>query len=103
MALISGDHPALAEDQRRYWEDELKNTRILLVDLNQLIFKLEHEEIKSYGMDTGQNNISTTRQDLPSLIDRREKLIKQIKDLEDMLGINQLPEKEKMFQVVPQW
>jgi hypothetical protein len=103
MALISNDHPALADNQRKYWEDELNNTRIILSDLNQLIFKLEHEEIKSYGFDTGQNNISTTRQDLPSLIDRREKLIKQIKDLEDMLGINQLPEKEKLFQVVPQW
>jgi hypothetical protein len=103
MALISDNHPALADNQRKYWDDELKNTKILLADLNQLIFKLEHEEIKAYGMDTGQNNISTTRQDLPSLIDRREKLIKQIKDFEDMLGINQLPEKQKMFQAVPQW
>jgi hypothetical protein len=103
MSLISDNHQALAEDQRKYWEDELKNTRILLADLNQLIFKLEHEEIKSYGLDTGQNNISTTRQDLPALIDRREKLIKQIEYLEDKLGKNNLPEKQKLFQVVPQW
>jgi hypothetical protein len=103
MALISGNHPALAEDQRKYWEDELKNTRILLADLNQLILKLEHEELKSYGMDTGQNNISITRQDLPSLIDRREKLIKQIECLEDKLVKNNLPEKQKLFQAVPQW
>jgi hypothetical protein len=103
MALISDNHPALADDQRKYWEDELKNTRILLADLNQLIFKLEHEEIKSYGLDTGQNNISTTRQDLPSLIDRRKKYRKDIEYLENKLGINQLPEKQKVFQVVPQW
>jgi hypothetical protein len=103
MALISDNHQALADDQRKYWEDELKNTRILLADLNQLIFKLEHEEIKSYGLDTGQNNISTTQQDLPSLIDRREKYRKDIEYLEDKLGINQLPEKQKVFQVVPQW
>jgi hypothetical protein len=103
MALISDNHQALAENQRKYWEDELSNTRILLNDLNKLIFRLEQEEIKSYGLDTGQNNVSTTRQDLPSLIDRREKLIKQIKDFEDMLGINQLPEKQKIFQAVPQW
>jgi hypothetical protein len=103
MALISDNHQALAEDQRKFWEDELINARILLTELNKLIFQLEHDDIKSYGLDTGQNNVSTTRQDLPSLIDRREKLIKQIKDLEDMLGINQLPEKQKVFQVVPQW
>jgi hypothetical protein len=103
MALISDNHPALAEDQRKFWTDELKNTRILLTDLNQLIFRLEHEEIKSYGLDTGQTNFSSTRQDLPALIDRREKLIKQIRDLEDRLGISQLPEKQKLFQVVPQW
>jgi hypothetical protein len=103
MALISGNHPDIEEDQRGFWEDELINARILLTELNKLIFQLEHNDIKSYGLDTGQDNITTTRQDLPSLIDRREKLIKQIKELEDMLGINQLPEKQKVFQAVPQW
>jgi hypothetical protein len=103
MAIISENHPALTGDQKEYWEDILKNTRILLFELDKAIFALTREEKKPYTMDTGQTNISVTRQDVPALLDRREKLLKQIKDLEEKLGINELPEQPKQFQVVPAW
>jgi hypothetical protein len=103
MALINKNHPALAGDRHKFWEDELNNSRIHLYDLNILINRLEHEDIKSYGIDTGQTNINTSQQDLPSLYDRREKLLKQILDLENKLGRSGLPEQQKVFQVVPSW
>jgi len=100
MALIDSDNPVTIEDQKKFWEDTLTNTRALLFNLDKIIYGLTHEERKSYSMDTGQTTINVTMQDMGSLIDRREKLLKQIEDLEDKLGLNQ---KTQIFQGVPSW
>ena len=98
--LIDESHPVTAEDQRKFWEDTLSNSRLLLFSIDKAILALTREERKSYSMDTGQTTINVTLQDLPSLINQRDKLIKQIDDLEDKLGLNVTP---GMFQGVPQW
>ena len=87
MALISENHATIQEDSRKFWEDTLANTRINLFQLDKLIFDLTHDQRKCYSFDTGQNSINVSRQDLPMLIDWRDKLLKQIEDLEDKLGI----------------
>lgn len=98
--LIDESHPVTAEDQRKFWEDTLSNSRVLLFNIDKAILALTKEERKSYSMDTGQTTINVTLQDLPGLISQRDKLIKQIDDLEDKLGLNAQP---GMFQGVPQW
>jgi hypothetical protein len=103
MALISESHAVAAEDQHKFWEDNLTNTRILLFELDKIILALTQEEKKSFSMNTGKSTVNVTRQDLPSLIDRREKLQKQIEYLEDKLGISQVEEKFKMRQGIPAW
>jgi len=100
MAIISSNHATLAEDQKKFWEDTLTNTRILYFELDKAIYALMQDEKKSYSMDSGQTTINVTTHDLPSLIDRREKLKNQIEELEEKLGINAQPQ---MFQGVPAW
>jgi hypothetical protein len=102
MALIDSDNPVTAEDQYKFWEDTLKNTRALLFNLDKAIYALTSEERKSYSMDTGQTTINVTLQDVPGLIDRRDKLIKQIEQLEEKLGIDQ-SNQTTMTQAVPAW
>ena len=103
MAIIDEGHATLADDPRKFWEDTLKNTRILFFELDKAIFVLTHEERKSYSIDTGQTSMNVTRQDLPSLIDRREKLKKQIEELEDKLGLSEESQRPKIVQAVPGW
>jgi hypothetical protein len=100
MALIAPDHPVTAEDQCKFWNDTLINTRTLLFAIDQAIYALTKEERKSYSMDTGQTTINVTMQDLPNLLSQRDKLIKQIEELEEKLGLN---DKRKVFQGVPGW
>jgi hypothetical protein len=61
---------------------------------------LLREEKKSFSMDTGQTTINVTRQDVPALIDRRGKLIKEIEDLEEKLSVDQ---PAILFQGNPAW
>lgn len=98
--LLDENNPITAEDQRTFWNDTLANSRILLFNIDKAILALTKEEKKSYSMDTGQTTINVTLQDLPGLIAQRDKLIKQIDDLEDKLGLNQ---QSALFQGVPQW
>jgi len=100
MALIDNGNPVTAEDHKKFWEDTLKNTRAILFNLDKAIYALTNEEMKSYNMNTGSNIVSVTLQDVPSLIDRRGALIKQIESLEENLGINRQPQ---IFQGVPSW
>jgi hypothetical protein len=64
------------------WRDELANTKIILFGLDKAILALTQNEVKSYSVNTGQNVINATRQDLPLLIKSRQDLIKQIQELE---------------------
>jgi hypothetical protein len=101
MALVDAGHVTLADTPRKFWEDTLANTKAALFQLDKLIFELTNDTKKSYGTDTGQNSINVTKQDLPSLLDRREKLLKQIEDLEIKLGI--VDNSWTFTQAVPSW
>jgi len=103
MALINNSHVTLADEQKKFWEDTLKNTRMIFFELDKAIYALTQDEKKSYSLDTGQNTINVTTHDLPALIDRREKLKNQIEELEEKLGITQIEEKPKILQGVPSW
>jgi hypothetical protein len=103
MALINENHKTLLEDQKKFWQDTLKNTRILFFELDKAIFALTNDDIKSYSMDTGQTSENVTKHDLPALIDRRDKYKKQIEEIEEKLGIEVESERPHFFQAVLQW
>jgi len=101
MAVIDPNHPALTGDPNQFWKDELKNSRIILYELDKAIHALTKKEIRQYTINTGQDSQTVSRQDLPQLYDRREKLLKEIEELEIKTG-----EKETdaaIYQVVPEW
>jgi hypothetical protein len=101
MALIADNHPALSGDPKQFWKDELGNSRIILYELDKAIHALTKKEIRQYTINTGQDAQTVTRQDLPGLYDRREKLLKQIQELEIMTGEREAD--AGMLQVVPEW
>jgi hypothetical protein len=84
MALIQADHPAINQSSRQFWQDELDNARILLADTNQRIHLLE---VESYSLNTSQNATSVKRSDLNALSTHRDRLLKQIAELEALLGV----------------
>ena len=99
--LIDETSRAALENEKTFWNDTLINTRLLLFSVDKAIYALTQDDKKSYSMDTGQTTINVTLQDLPGLIDRREKLIKQIDDLEDKLSIAKT--QTLIIQGIPQW
>jgi hypothetical protein len=101
MALIFDDHPAITGNSIDYWKDELKNSRILLFELDKAINALTKREIKSYTIDTGQDHLTVQRNDLPQLYMQRQALIKQIQELEIKTG-EDIPI-DKTHQAVPLW
>ena len=98
--LIDENCPITQQSQRAFWEDELKNKKILSVALDKAIYALLQDDRKTYSMDTGQTTINVTRHDLPSLMNQQKEVTKQIEYLEDKLGLNNTP---GLFQGVPQW
>jgi hypothetical protein len=84
MLIVSG-HPAATQTSQEFWAEELMNCRILLSDVNRRIHELE---IESYTIDTGQGSESAKRSSLESLYNVRAKLLDQISELEDTLGID---------------
>ena len=101
MPVIAEDHPALSGDPNQFWKDELSNSRILLYELNKAIHALTKKEIRQYTINTGQDVQTVTRHDLPSLLERREKLLKEIEELEIKLGIKE--PQGAAYQVTPAW
>jgi hypothetical protein len=101
MALICDDHPVLSDNSQDFWRDELKNTKILLFELDKAINTLNKNEIKSYTIDTGQDHYTVQRNDLPQLYMQRQALLKQISELEIKAG-EDVPV-EKIYRVVPSW
>jgi len=98
--LIDNNSPITTQSQREFWEDELRNKRILSVALDKAIYSLLQDDKKTYSMDTGQTTINVTRHDLPSLMNQQKEVAKQIENLEDKLGLNN---KTTVFQGVPGW
>jgi hypothetical protein len=100
MALLEADNAALSGNDKQYWQDELKNSCILLFEYDKAILKLERREEESYTIDTGQTTVTYRFQNLPELIKQSSALIKRIQDITaiiqevDNTGNN-------FFQVVP--
>jgi len=101
MPVIDEKHPALSGDPNQLWKDELSNSRILLYELNKAIHALTKKEIRQYTINTGQDVQTVTRHDLPSLLEQRKKLLKDIKELEIELGIGE--PQGAAYQVTPVW
>jgi hypothetical protein len=82
--LIEPNNPTVGQTSRRFWEDELENSRIMLADVNDRIHALE---IESYTLDTGQTNQAVRRSGLEALITARMRLLKDITEIEALLGL----------------
>ena len=82
MSLLDETHDSYNQTSREYWEDELKNSRLLLFKINEAIDTISLGSHQSYTLDTGQTRQTVTRVDLPALIDKRDTLIGQIRSIE---------------------
>jgi hypothetical protein len=81
MALIEADNPAVSGGEKRFWEDQLKNSRILLFELDKAILALERGGEESYTVDTGQTTFTVRRHNLPETIRQRASLLGQIQSI----------------------
>jgi hypothetical protein len=97
MALIDPGRPAINQTSRAFLEDELRNYRVLLADVNERVHKLE---IESYVFDTGQTNQSVKRSGLESFVKAKDNFPEKIFELDEALGIS-ARERAGAVQVVP--
>jgi len=86
MSLLDATHSSNTQTSLEYYQDELKNSRVLLFKINEAINTISSGSHQSYTLDTGQTRQTVTRIDLPSLISQREKLIGQIRQFEIYLN-----------------
>jgi len=99
MGIIDPGNEIVNETSCQYWENELINSRILLNEIDKAILAISQTNIQSYTLDTGQSRQTVTRQDLSNLIDRRDKLIEIIREIELYLNKG----KSGVQQVRPYW
>ena len=99
MPIIDERSSAYNENSTTSWNAQLQNTKILLYNYDRAILALTQAGgVQSYQLDTGQSSQRVTRQDLSQLMEVRNILMQQIKDLELMLGI-----RPSVKQIVPAW
>jgi len=99
MSLLDGSHSSNTQTSLEYWQDELKNSRVLLFKINEAISVVSTANHQSYTLDTGQTKQTVTRIDLPSLIVQSDRLIGRIRQLEIYLGEG----KPNVIQTRPDW
>ena len=99
MSLLDGSHSSNTQTSLEYWQDELKNSRVLLFKINEAISVVSTANHQSYTLDTGQTKQTVTRVDLPSLIVQSDRLIGRIRQLEIYLGEG----KPNVIQTRPDW
>jgi len=99
MSLLDETHSSNTQTSLEYWQDELKNSRILLFEIDKAIKAISISNHQSYTLDTGQTSQTVTRVNLPSLISQRDKLIDRISQLEKYLGEG----KPSVIQTRPGW
>ncbi len=87
MALIDGSHEITTQTTTEFWQDELVNSKVLLVEIEKAILTITQQNHQSYKLNSGQSSQTVTRADLPSLINRRQELIGQIRQIEILLGV----------------
>ena len=97
MAIIDTGSPAYGQDSRQFWNDELENSRILLLSVDKAIYALTTMGIAEYTIDTGQDRQTVKRSDLSMLQSQRSELISLIATLESRLQIGG----SRASQVVP--
>ena len=86
--IIDVNSPVVSESSDTFWQDELTNARILLVQIETAINKFNSDgNIQSYTIDTGQDKQTVTRADINTLYTRRDKLLGEIQTLEARLRI----------------
>lgn len=83
----------ITDSQEQFWQDELDNAKILLNQVEKAIYALTVDlgasgGVHSYTLNTGQDSQTVTRADVSQLYAKRESLIKNINDLERMLGLH---------------
>ena len=99
MALLDNSHEINNQTSQEYYEDELKNSRLLLFRIDEAINNISQANIQSYTLDTGQSRQIVTRADLPSLIEKRKTLLGQIRQFELYLREG----RPNVKQVRPDW
>ena len=97
MAIIDPSSPILNDDNCTFWQDELKNLKILLLEVEKGLLFLAGNKTQSYKLSTGQTDQTVQRLNFNELNTMRLDLITQIRDIELMLGIG----KQGTIQVVP--
>lgn len=80
------------------WQDVIKNSKIILFELDKAILVLTREGLRNFSLNTGMTTHNVTPLDLPILIQRRKDLLEQIAEIE---ARNAPP--AIMTQVVPKW
>lgn len=89
--MLIGDK--ISDSQDQFWQDELDNAKILLVQIEKAIHALTSDlgtsgGVQSYTLNTGQDSQTVTRADVSQLMAKRNELQKNIYDLERMLGLH---------------
>ena len=91
--LLPGAEKYLNKSSRETWTEQLANNRYVLSQLDAAIatftqYTIEENAISEYTIDTGQDRQTVKRSDLSSLYPWREKLLREIAQLERTLGLN---------------
>ncbi len=91
MALLDVDFSE--ESSRKFWVDELKNSKILLLEIEKaiLFFTKQAQQtggVQEYTIDTGQDRQTVKRSDLGSLYQQRKNLLNSIAILESRTKTN---------------
>jgi hypothetical protein len=98
MAIIDNDHATINETSNTFWQDALKNAKILLFEVEKGILATTQGGHQSYDLNSGQGSQSVRRLSLIELRELRSELLYQINDLELKLGIRPICRK-----VEPGW
>ena len=98
MAVSDENHLVITSTTRGRRETTIERSWKLLEKLDEAIFALMEEGVRSFSLNTGMTTQNVTNQDLPVLIQRRKDLFEQIKMLESLN-----PPPALKTQVVPAW
>lgn len=87
------------ETSEKFWQDELKNLKILLIKYNQAISALLEGGVAEYTLETGQSRQTVKRTDLNMLYSARSRIMGEIATLESRLKVGG----SRCVQMAPGW
>ncbi|MBQ3746367.1 MAG: hypothetical protein II863_03020 [Kiritimatiellae bacterium] len=91
MGMLLDDPNGVADiDMRTYWENQLKNDKIILSQVDRAIAVFNQHLVDSggvqeYTIETGQDRQTVRRSDLASLYSWRQRLVAEINQLSNAL------------------